>query len=158
LGDFLEDCIRYGKLDFWRTGFPWAEINACIDNETFEFIGSQEAIQNFETMTGQSWDSLSEDNIIEIRCPKCASTHAVPWTDWGKESAWITNSASRSKFIGETEAAGYADKPFGVAVDCGIFFDHELFKTQNFRRDLVALRSKDIPMPCTILNIDGSCS
>ncbi len=83
MSDFLEDCIRYGKLDFWRIGFPWAEINACIDNETFDFIGSQEAIQNFETMTGQSWDSLSEDNIIEIRCPKCASTYAVPWPDLG---------------------------------------------------------------------------
>ncbi len=81
-----------------------------------------------------------------------------PGLIWGRESAWITNSATRSKLIGETEAAGYADKTFGVAVDCGIFFDHELFKTQKFRRDLVALQSKDVPMPGTILNIDGSCS
>jgi len=153
--DFLEDCIRYGKLKFWRAGFPWAEVNACIDNETFEFTGSKDAIQNFEQMTGENWDSLGDDLLYQMRCPKCASTHAVPWTSWGKDSAWITPSGSRGKLAGELESAGLADKTFGVSVPCGIVFDHELLKTQKFRRDIVALRSRNIPLPGTILNIDG---
>lgn len=155
--DFMEDCIRYGKNKFWRAGFPWKEVNACIDNETFEFRGSKEAIQNFESMTSHSWDSFGEDNTLQMRCPKCANTHTIPWTQWGRGDAWVPSFASPGKLEGEKVAGGLADSTFSVSVQCGIVFDHELLKTQRFRKDVIALRSRDIPMPGTILNIEGSC-
>ena len=156
--NFLEDCIRYGKLQFWTTGFPWALVNDCIDNETFEFQGNHETRFNFEAMTGLPWNSLSDDQPHKIRCPQCASVHSLPWTLWGDEVAWITSSLDRKKLTGEFDANGYADKNFNIQASCGLEFDHELLKTQKFRSDMLALRSEDVPLPGTILDIEGNSS
>lgn len=88
---FLEDCIRYGKTYFWRTDFPWAQVNACIDNGSFEFSETQNAIQNFEFSTDHPWSNLDEDDVVEMRCPLCDGTHEIEWTDWDRADAWTTH-------------------------------------------------------------------
>ena len=55
--DFLEDCIRHGKMGFWRAGLPWSAIDACISNEMFEFEAPIEAVKNFVGATGLPWNS-----------------------------------------------------------------------------------------------------
>ena len=152
--DFLEDCIRYGKLKFWRTGFPWAAVNSCINNDNFEFMATNQAIGLFESKTGHSWNNIDDQNLC-INCPSCSRPHTVPWTKWNSQTAWLSNPGNRGKLRGETEANGFADQKFMFTTPCGIVFDHDLLKTQKFRRDMEALLAKDVPMPGTILDIDG---
>ena len=56
---------------------------------------------------------------------------------------------------GETEANGFADQKFMFPACCGVIFDHDLLKTQKFRQDMEALLNNDVPMPGTILDLDG---
>lgn len=56
---------------------------------------------------------------------------------------------------GEIEATGIADKSFSFSCPCGTVINHELLKTQKFRKDMEALRFDDIPMPGTLLDIKG---
>ena len=62
------------------------------------------------------------------------------------------------KLAGEANAAGFADKRFYFTAPCGVEMTHELLKIMKFRQDIEALRWKDIPMPGTILNLEGMWS
>ena len=152
--DFLEDCIRYGKLKLWRTGFPWVAVDSCINNDNFDFMATKQAIGLFESKTGHSCNNIDDQNLC-INCPSCSRPHTVPWTKWNSQTAWLSNPGNRGKLRGETEANGFADQKFMFTTPCGIVFDHDLLKTQKFRRDMEALLAKDVPMPGTILDIDG---
>lgn len=154
--NFLEDCLRYGKMRFWRTGLPWAAIDSCINNETFQFTPTAAAIMNFERGTGYPWNSLDETSAARVGCPMCNQVHFVPLTRWDSKSAWeTTRYGSNSVLKGELTGNGFADKGFHFRGPCGIVIDHELLKTQKFRRDIEALRFNEIPMPKTLLNHDG---
>ena len=155
--NFFEDCIRYGKLKFWRTGLPWAAVNSCIENDNFDFMATEEAIQSFELQTGYPWNNIDQQDLI-IKCPSCFKLHSVPWTGWNSTSAWVTHSGNMGKFAGEANAAGFADKRFHFWAPCGVEIDHELLKIKKFRHDIEALRWKDVPMPGTILNLEGMWS
>lgn len=153
--DFFEDCLRLGKMKFWRLGLPWAAINSCINNETFEFISSNEAIKYFEGLTGCTWDSRFDPPEAQVKCPNCNRVHGVPWTEWDLKSSWEMKSYA-TNLNGETEAKGFADKGFAYQSPCGTTIDHELLKTTKFRKDMEALRFHDIPMPGTLLDIKGT--
>ena len=163
--DFLEDCTRYGVMKFWQTGLPWATVNACIDNDTFEFVTSSTAIQAFEAKTGNAWNSLDDPPTISLDCPQCRRKNSVKLTRWDLQFAWLesTSPAVRLatgtrvpyKLNGEIMPGGFADKTFEADCSCGLKLDHELFKTQKFRKDMEALRFNDVPMPGTILDLNG---
>ena len=156
--DFLEDCLRQGKMKFWRTGLPWAIINDCIDNNCFEYSASDAATQLFEDRTGYKWNSLLDHPNAIIKCPLCVRELWVPQTGWGKESAWKRSSSRKdAELYGELVAAGLSDQKFEVQCQCGTVLDHELYRTQKFRKDIQALRNLDVPMPGTILNENGVC-
>ena len=63
--------------------------------------------------------------------------------------------AGSGEFAGETNATGYADKNFSYSAPCGVVLDHDILRIRKFRHDLEALRFKDVPMPGTLLNLDG---
>ncbi|KAL9131574.1 MAG: hypothetical protein Q9217_000531 [Psora testacea] len=150
--DFLEDCIRYGKLGFWRAGFPWAPINACIDNDTFQFKPTEKAKHNWKFKTGYAWDSLEDSGDAILTCPKCKKFVKVPWTGCNREGAWDDDCRTS---LGDI-ARGFADKAMKVQCNnCHIYTSHEDLKLAKFRNDIEALMIHDYPMPGTILNLKG---
>lgn len=154
--DFLEDCLRQGTMRFWRAGLPWAVINPCIDNKTFEYSASEAAMEYFEDRTGYKWISLNDFPKATIECPLCRRKLYVPRTRWDSQRAWTKSSSRKdAELYGELSAAGFSDKKFDVQCQCGIVIDHEMYRTQKFRRDIQALRNLDVPMPGTILSDHG---
>lgn len=152
--DFFEDCLRYGKLKFWRTGLPWSAVNSCIENDTFEFMATNEAIQNFESRTGYPWNNIDQPDL-SIACPGCSNFHSVPWSGWNSASAWVAHFGSATILAGEGSAIGFADKNFCFKGPCSVVMNHELLKIEKFRHDIEALRRMDISLPGTILNLEG---
>ena len=147
--DFLEDCLRQGKMNFWRAGMPWAVIDPCIDNMTFEYSASDAAVMHFEGRTGHKWNSLSDLPSATLECPSCRRTLHVPWTRWDSQNVWTLETS------GESIATGFSDKDFEAVCECGIVVDHEMLKLQKFRKDIQALRDLDVPMPGTLFGRDG---
>ena len=154
--DFLEDCLRQGKMKFWRAGLPWAVIDSCIDINTFEFRASDLAMERFEDQTGYRWDSLIDSPKAIIDCPSCRRKLYVPRTGWDSQLAWTKSSPlTYAKLRGESEATGFSDQSFEVQCQCGIVTNHESLRVLKFRRDIQALRNLDVPMPGTILSETG---
>ena len=146
--DFLEDCIRYGKLKFWRTGLPWEAINSRIDNDTLEYSGTVQAQKFFETGSGLAWDSLNDPPNAVVQCPKCKRQLPCPWTTCDESFCF----ASTDGELGH----GLADKEFELHCDsCKVTINHGVLRTQKFRQDMQKLLLKDIPMPGTILCVSG---
>lgn len=146
--DFLEDCIRHQKMNFWREGLPLAAINDCIDNSSFEYTASDKACQLFESETGYAWNSLHDPPNLTLECPGCSRSLSVPWTTCTAGSIWT----DRSGVTGQ----GFSERQFRVrCASCNVAVDHELLRAQKFRRDTQRLLLKDVPMPGTILSIDG---
>ena len=154
--DFLEDCLRQGKMRFWRAGLPWAVIDPCINNNTFEYCASEAAMESFEDRTGFKWDSLHDPPNATIECCSCGRKLYVPWTRWNSERAWThSDSPGSAELYGESLAAGVSDKSFEVQCQCGVVVTHEYLRIQKFRRDIKTLHNSDVPMPGTILNHNG---
>ncbi|KAL8817101.1 MAG: hypothetical protein Q9191_008211, partial [Dirinaria sp. TL-2023a] len=145
---FTEDCIRYKKPSLWKTGLPWQAIDACIDNETFEYSASTGARQRFESQTGYAWDSLYDSPEIMIACPRCNKSVSCPWTTCDNELLWAQ--------MPDEPGIGYADKGFEACCGgCGFRTTHEILSGMKFRRDVQLLRSNDYCMPGTVFNRDG---
>ncbi len=146
--DFLEDCVRYQKMNFWREGLPWAAINDCINNDSFEYVASEKARQLFESETGYAWDSLHDPPNITLDCPGCNRSLSVPWTTCSAGSTWT----NRFGVTGQ----GITEKDFVArCASCNVSSDHDLLRAQKFRKDVQRLLLKDVPMPGTILSIEG---
>lgn len=146
-------------MDAWRTGLPWAVINSCIDNDSFDYDAGPEAKEVFETWTQHCWDSLQDPQLVEIKCPKCDSILEVPWTRWDNQSAWRKN--SNGDYCGEHDATGYADKGFEFSCKNPKpsyhlhATTHGVLRAQKFRRACEALKRDDIPMQGTCLDSNG---
>lgn len=146
---FLEDCLRYNKIGFWKSGFPWDAIDSCIDSTSFEFTGTTQAQQTFTQETGLAWNNLDDPLDGVICCPKCKQPTTYPWTTSGNCSSWSNDGGE----IGD----GIADKNFaGKCLSCRQTFDHEVLRACKFRKDVERLLLKDVPMPGTVLKIDGT--
>ncbi len=142
--DFLEDCIRFGKINFWATGLPWNLIDSCIDNACFDYVASAEAIRAFETQTGLMWNNLHDGDDKLISCPGCQKNVKCAWTS--------TYPYSR----GLEDRSGYADKGFCVqCTSCGTSITHNLLRVAKFRKDVQLLLKDRRPMPGTILSLKG---
>lgn len=146
---FLEDCLRHNKIAFWRSGLPWEAIDACIDNNSLEFTGTTQARHLFAKETGLQWDNLNDATGIHIPCPKCKQQMSGPWTTSGNSSLWSISGGE----LGD----GFADKNFRLRCpSCQMILDHDALRVCKFRNDMNQLLLKDVPMPGTLLNIDGT--
>ena len=145
--DFLEDCIRAGKMSLWRTGFPLAQVNACIDNATLEYSVSRSREAQFEFHTGVQWDNLKDPASTEVQCPRCDKITTVPWTKLGQGQD-VKEALKNS--------TGLADRSFeAICKQCLFCFNHDRLRVAKFRRDLNDLLTNGRPMPGSILNING---
>lgn len=156
---FLEDCLRFGKMKFWRAGFPWEKISAAIDNETFGMKSEKLVETMWKFNTGFEWDSLKDKATTEIRCPQCKQPFRVPWTRWTRNDAFsIENDRFLGKrFKGETLGDGYADKAFQASCPgCSMTFGRNDLQLLKFRHDFYHLTEREYPMPGTIFDEDGT--
>ena len=107
--DYLSDCIRFGKQALWTTGFPWHEINSCINDETFEYETSKESREIFERCTNKPYNALDMPSEIDMKCPKCARLMVCPLTTCHYASDW----ENVTPFMKPGEYGhGFADKMF----------------------------------------------
>ncbi len=151
---FLEDCIRNGKMDFWRTGMPWAAVNACIDNSSFEYNPSTAAKETFTTTTDMAWDNLQDPMTKILNCMRCPSKNSVPWTECDLQ--YGSQSPPSEPLLLESSGHGFADKNLrAVCPKCGFVTTHETLRVQKFKKDLQQLLQRDTPMPGTILQVTG---
>lgn len=72
--DYLEDCLRYGRMGFWATGMPWAAIHSSMDGVHLRSEPGLEAQDFFKSTTGLAWDNVDDAMEKTIACPAC------PWT------------------------------------------------------------------------------
>lgn len=148
---FFEDCLRHGKLDFWVTGMPWKVIDSCIDNDTFEYRVSYNTRQVFENSTGRAWDNLYDTQEKTLPCSNCGLILSCPWTRPLKQST--PGPADSGHLENDT---GYAAKHFREQCPrCSCVMTHDLLRVQKFRNDVRSLQVDDVPMPGTILSLDG---
>ena len=145
--NYLEDCIRYGKMSTWKTGFPWEVIDSCIDNRKLEFTVSDEAQKIFEQKLNIRWNNLHDPPTKAIQCPSCLNTFPVQWTE-GLFGETVENAFR----FGD----GYADNSFQKECShCHYTIDHGRLKVAKFRRDLEATIYADTPMPGSFTNLHG---
>ena len=145
--DYLEDCIRNGRMSTWKTGFPFEAVNNCINDRTLEYTVSAKSQELFEKQIQLSWDNLHDSPAKSLPCPRCNTLNPVPWTRGG---------------IGESlqeafkESTGYADRSFlATCTRCQGEIDHDRLRVAKFRKDLLALTQDNRPMPGTIFNLNG---
>ena len=152
--NFLEDCIHYGKLEFWRAGLPWAAIMSCIDDVTFEFRAPTEATARWETATGCCRNSLDDAPTVSVQCSKCDTKHGVPLTQWNSRPAQGTPSQATSP-IEDTHSAGFADNDFNFQCPGGVAITHDVLSAQKFRHDLDGLMWDGSSMQGLALDSNG---
>lgn len=144
---FFEDCIRYGKIDFFATPLPWAAIDAGIDFVSFEVNGSDAAKNKFTSSTGLRWNNAEDSMEKLIQCGECGESTNVPWTC---NSQW----SSESKEM--TPGNGYADGEFlDTCRTCRTSLTHDYLRMLKFKRDVSLCTRKDYPLPGTLLTADG---
>ncbi|KAJ5590550.1 hypothetical protein N7450_004522 [Penicillium hetheringtonii] len=145
--DFMEDCLRYGRMSTWTTGFPFKAINQCIDDRTLEYTVSEKSMQMFKKEIHREWDNLADPSDLDIECPSCKKRITVPWTKG-------TIGFSLDKAF--EHCTGYADASFTTKCNsCDRTIDHDRLRVAKFRKDLKSLILLNRPMPGTIYNIHG---
>ena len=146
---FLSDCLRYGKMDLWATGFPWEAIVNSIDNISFQYQPSEAAHQRFESWTARQWDNLNDKNHNSIDCPNCNYSFTAPWTTCNKDRTWLSSNTTMA-------GTGFADPNFTARCGhCGVEITHTTLRVRKFNTDLQLLLKDDVPMPGTFLTLDG---
>lgn len=147
--DFLEDCIRYGRTPFWNTGLPLATIDTCINNDNLEYNAGDQAPTYFTETTGLPWNSLEDNTQFVLQCTGCSQSMHVPWTTASSLNSW------KGPNPGELET-GFADPHFmAICKECQVPCDHDALRAQKFRLDCKALLDNNLPMPGTILDLQG---
>ncbi|KAF2148155.1 hypothetical protein K461DRAFT_283217 [Myriangium duriaei CBS 260.36] len=147
---FLSDCVRLGRVDLWRAGMPWKTIADCIDNSDFSFNPSRTAQEVFTANTDLPWSNQDGPPFVSIRCPRCRmNTLKCHLTTTDSEEYWNEDPSAGAN------GTGFADSKFNISCTCGTKIDHDLLRTQRFHDDLLMLLQDHVPMPGTLLDLDG---
>ncbi|KAI9838829.1 MAG: hypothetical protein M1819_004035 [Sarea resinae] len=151
---FLEDSLRSGKIDFWTTGMPWEIVTESIDNSSFEYQPGDAARQRYESKTGTAWDNLQDSPTMNVVCPKCKTNLKCPWTTCGETTVRKGDDLAASF---ASVGVGYADKEFRDRCSkCSFVISHAVLRVQKFKRDMQLLLVNDVPMPGTLLSLEGT--
>jgi hypothetical protein len=143
--NFLEDCIRYGKMDFWATGIPWDVLETCFEGAFY--APGDAARMLFEERTGHEWDNLMDAPVIKLTCPKDDKLLRCPWTTCDQKETRVRDIEDR--LLGR----GYADQEFRITCQwCGTTVTHESLRLQRLKNDAQDLILNNYAMPGTILS------
>ncbi|KAF4627796.1 hypothetical protein G7Y89_g10356 [Cudoniella acicularis] len=156
LQKYLEECLRFGRMDFWATGFPWDTITACFNEDTTYNPGTS-AQEVFEERTGYAWDNLNGSPVKVLLCPKDNTQIFIPWTTCDS-----INTTIEARDLNDIDidtrplGTGYAEKEFHTTCPtCSTRITHEYLQVQKFRKDAEGLVLNNYPLPGTILSPDG---
>jgi hypothetical protein len=152
---FYEDCVRFGLLPVWTAGLPWAAIDLCIDNGSFEYSPSAAAQKFFVDTTGLAWANLEDAPWKALTCPYCSETLSCPWTTCQTGASDRRSDDALKSFL--ATGTGFADKEFWlVCTRCFESINHDRLRVAKFRNDVEDLLQNDFPMPGTILSLHGA--
>ena len=156
--DYLEDCLRLGRMSMWHTVFPWQGAVDCINSETFVY-DDPEAAKTFTGLTGLRWDQLDDLAPKNLSCPACQKDMEVQYTtcpqvatlsmnkqydSWSRLSEALDDVLSRGD--------GYCDKTFAAQCpSCRSIIDHDWLRADKFCTDVKRLMDSDVPMAGTVL-------
>ncbi|WPH00759.1 glycine-rich domain-containing protein 2 [Acrodontium crateriforme] len=158
---YLEDALRYGRMQLWHTNMPWGATMACINSETFEYEAGKGAVDLFTGITGLPWDNLASEEPKYVKCPNCTLDLPIPWTNCSQAQVDDFDGKFRrepSAAIDEmlSRGCGYADKNLLVnCFSCNTRINHDFLRANKFCKDLQRLVSRDIPMAGTLLGREG---
>lgn len=145
--NFLEDCLRFGKLRLWRTGLPWNVINSCIKGNDLELIVPETTKKRFEGIIGEPWEMEDMPDTLEIPCAGCMKGNRVQWTRMN--SAVVTH-------ISGVLDTGFASQHFQATCEyCNMEITHKKLQEGIIRRGIVAAHTTSRPMPGTVLDLNG---
>ena len=145
--DFLEDCIRYGRMSTWRSGFPFGPVNECIQDNTLDYAVSESCKKKFEQKVQLKWDNLDDSPGKTLECPRCSLENVVLWT----KARYGANFLEAYK-----NSTGYADNAFqAFCSHCDFKITHDRLRVHKFHQDLSHLLYQDEPMPGTLLSPNG---
>lgn len=145
--NFLEDCLRYGRMSTWHSGFPFDAVNQCIDDRTLDYSPSERCKENFEKNVKLQWDNLQDPRVKILECPRCSIGTPVLWT----HGRFGTSLALAYK-----KSAGYADNAFEAdCQSCAFKITHGRLRVAKFHEDLSHLLYSNEPMPGTLLTANG---
>jgi len=145
---YLEDSVRYTKQTLWRTSFPWERIFKIIDKETFDYSPGSKSV--FEQATRLSWDSLQDERLATVKCPKCRAARTVLWT------RPPTEPVPEALEIYLANDTGFAGSGFEHRCSsCGLIITHEKLRVGKFCDDTDSLIHNKKPLSGTILNAWG---
>jgi len=134
--NFLEDCMRSGKMDFWAAGIPWAAVNMMIDPITFNYRMNAAGTADFQELTQIPAENLDMKPHKTIICPTCTTRITKEWT----------NAAD----------TGFADTNFhATCTNCLRKITHQIMEKDKFLDDLEALKKDWRPLPGTTLSVRG---
>jgi hypothetical protein len=148
--NYLEDCIRFGLRATWHTGMPWHIVNQCIDTQ-FNYMVPNRARDDFVKMTGRAWENSEDPMEKSMKCPRCNTESAIPWTTCARpeDSPEYGANGEAIDLIGQ----GYGERDFFYYCSrCGNEINHNLLRVGKFKRDTEALLLNDYPMGGTILS------
>ncbi|EPS41607.1 hypothetical protein H072_4491 [Dactylellina haptotyla CBS 200.50] len=134
---FFQDCLRYGRMDFWYTGLPWAAINECIDPYTFEYKLADSAVYKWEAKTRLPFNNLDTPNY-KNECASCMVSWEAPWNT--------------------PEDTGFADKNFKLicpTLSCGKVHTMDTLSKDKFIKEMNEMVNSGYPLPGTLLDLHG---
>ena len=160
--DYLEDCLRFGRMSMWHTVFPWQGAVDCINSETFVYE-SPEAAKTFTGLTSLPWDQLDDLTPKRLTCPACRKDMEVQWTTCPKFASrsmdkqydsWTRLSEALDEALSGGD--GYCDKTFeALCPSCQSLIDYDWLRADKFCTDIKRLIYTDVPMAGTILGNTG---
>jgi hypothetical protein len=157
--DFLEDCLRLGRMQLWHSGFPWQPVVDSINSQTFIYEAGEQAANNFTSLTGLPWDQLDDPRQKQLTCPVCEKALECEFTFAGKHlgstySSW--ESLARDIDDDLSIGLGFCDKDFTMSCPgCGTGIDHDRLRVGKFCQDIKKLITQDVPMGGTLLGYEG---
>lgn len=154
--DYLEDCLRHGRMNLWHTPMPWATVASCIDSESFVYNPDQVAVNTFEAATGWTWESTADTSKKNISCPSCKSSMHVPWNYIPSDKLDPSSDLGLAVDMLLSVGNGYCDKDFSYTCNsCMIQIDHQKLCAGKFCTDVKELLDRGVPMAGTVLGLDG---
>ncbi|UKZ56523.1 hypothetical protein TrVGV298_010360 [Trichoderma virens] len=146
---FLEDTLRANMVEYWSAGMPWKAVSEGIATD-FAENPSEEAKENWLSLTGRQWSNSADPMNKLLKCPWCKVDMQVPWTTCG-----ALENADTSVPMGVL-GNGYGDGNFShQCPTCNRTVNKEILALSKFVQDTTLLLSKGVPMPGTVLDIQS---
>lgn len=124
------------------------------------YEATPEAQQSFTSLTGLSWDNSTDKDSKKLTCPCC---HKGIWVAWTTSPNFAPLDKIHDEKVLEvaiddmlSSGNGFCDKDFSSKCrECKELLNHERLRSGKFVQDIRTLISYDVPLPGTVLGLEG---